>query len=156
MNQWIFAHTLEASDSVNKKDLKEERRVLEENQNKYANDLFANRESLLLKHKENIAVKGLSQQEQMEIYKEYKQNLDKIEVDYKENMQKAQSRFVKQTVTLCAICRTEMDCDDESKVTELKCRHEFHSDCLRLWFESNANVNTCPYCGSVCTLGTGT
>ena len=115
-NQWIFAHTLEATDSVNKKNLKEERRVLEENQNKYANDLFTNRESLLSKHKEDIAVKGLSQQEQMEIYKEYKQNLDKIEVDYKENMEKAQSRFVKQTVTLCAICREDMDCDDESEV----------------------------------------
>ena len=99
-------------------------------------------------------LKGLSQQEQMEIYREYKQDLDKIEVDYKENIQKAQARFIKQTVTECGICRTEMDCDDESKVTELNCGHEFHTDCVRPWFEGNSN--TCPYCRQVCTLGSGT
>ena len=96
MNHWIFAYTLEATDSVNKKNLKEEHRVLEENQNKYANDLHTNRESLFLKYKKDRTIKGLSQQEQMEVYKEYKQNLDKIEVEYKENIQKAQTRFMKQ------------------------------------------------------------
>ena len=154
MNQWIFAYTLEATDSVNKKNVEEEHRVLEESQNKYANDLHTNRESLFLKYKKDIALKGLSQQEQMEVYREYKRDLDKIEVDYKENIQKAQTRFIKQTVTECGICRTEMDCDDESKVTELNCGHEFHTDCVRLWFEGNSN--TCPYCRQVCTLGSGT
>ena len=150
-----FLHILsgEATDSVNKKNLKEERRVLEENQNKYAKDLHTNRESLSLKYKEDIAVKGLSQQEQIEIYREYKQNLDKIEIDYKENVQKAQSRFIEQTVTECIFCKTEMDCDDESKVTVLNCGHEFHTDCVRPWFERYSK--TCPLCGQVCTLWFG-
>ena len=154
MNQWFFAYTLEATDSVNKKNVEEDHRILEESQNKYANDLHTNRESLFLKYKKDRALKGLSQQEQMEVYKEYKQNLDKIEVEYKENIQKAQTRFIEQTVTECGICRTEMDCDDESKVTELNCGHEFHTDCVSPWFEGNSN--TCPYCRQVCTLGSGT
>ena len=99
-------------------------------------------------------VKGLSQQEQMEIFRQYNQKLDKIEVDYKENMQKAQSKFIEQTVTECIFCRTEMDCEDESKVTELDCGHEFHADCVRPWFERYSK--TCPLCGQVCTLGSGT
>ena len=98
-------------------------------------------------------MKGLSQQEQMEIYKEYKQNLDKIEVDYKENMEKAQKIFMEQTFTQCGICREEMDCNDESKVTTLNCGHEFHTDCLRQALEYK---NECPLCRRVCTVGPGT
>ena len=109
-----------------------------------------------MKYKEDIAVKRLSQQEQTEIYREYKQNLDKIEVDYKGNVQKAQSRFIEATVAECIFCRTEMDCDDEAKVTELNCGHEFHTDCVRPWFERLRYSKTCPLCGQVCTLGPGT
>ena len=151
-----FAHTLEAtgiSQSDNKKNLEEERRLLEENKNKYANDFLTNTESLSLKYKENIAVKGLSHQEQMEIYRKYKQNLDKIEVDYKKIIQKAQKRCMKQTITKCSICYTDMDCNDESLVTALQCGHEFHTNCMvsiQAWFEKNPN--TCPYCWQVCTL----
>ena len=98
-------------------------------------------------------LKGLSQQEQMEIYREYKQDLDKIEVDYKENIEKAQKLFMEQTYIQCGICITEMDCSDESKVTRLNCGHEFHTDCLRQALEYK---NECPLCRRVCTLEPGT
>ena len=166
--QWIFALALEeVPDTYNQKKLKEYRKVLEENQNKYANEFHTNKESLLSKYRENTSVKGLSHQEQKLIYVEYQQDLDKLQVDYKENLQKAQETFNEQIVIDCGICSTEMDCNDKSDVLALHCGHDFHTGCVREWLKRKSECPMCrrrcgilffsgKYNSSVCHLSSGT
>ena len=166
--QWIFALALEeVPDTYNQKKLKEYRKVLEENQNKYANEFHTNKESLLSKYRENTSVKGLSHQEQKLIYVEYQQDLDKLQVDYKENLQKAQETFNEQIVIDCGICSTEMDCNDKSDVLALHCGHDFHTGCVREWLKRKSECPMCrrrcdtlffsgKYNSSVCRLSSGT
>ena len=81
--QLFFVLALEeVTDTYNQKKLKEYRKILEETQNKHANEFHTNKESLLSKYRENILVKGLSQKEQKQMYEEYHQDLDQLQVDY--------------------------------------------------------------------------
>ena len=145
----IFLLALEeVPDTVNQKQLKEYRKVLEENQNKYANEFHINKENLLSKYREDTLVKGLSQQEQKLMYVKYQQELDKLQVDYNKNLQKAQATFNEQIVVECGICRDEMDCK-YLEVLALHCGHEFHTDCVKPWLEKKG---TCPYCRRSCNI----
>ena len=149
-SQWIFVLALdEVTDTYNQKKLKEYRKILEENQNKYANEFHTNKESLLSKYRENVLVKGLSEQEQKLMYVEYHQDLDKLQLDYNENLQKAQETYNEQIVIHCSICDTEMDCNDQSKVFALHCGHDFHTDCVKSWLEIKSE---CPYCRRSCSI----
>ena len=148
--QLFFALALEeVTDTYNQKKLKEYHKVLEENQNKYANEFHTNKESLLSKYRENTSVKGLSHQEQKLIYVEYQQDLDKLQVDYNEKLQKAQETYNEQMVIECSICRTEIDCNDKSEILALPCGHEFHTDCVKKWLEEKGE---CPYCRRGCSI----
>ncbi|XP_046402254.1 E3 ubiquitin-protein ligase RNF165-like [Ischnura elegans] len=42
----------------------------------------------------------------------------------------------------CAICLELLS----GPVKTLRCRHEFHSQCISQWFQSNNGVQTCPLC----------
>ena len=148
--QLFFVLALEeVTDTYNQKKLKEYHKVLEENQNKYANEFHTNKESLLSKYRENTSVKGLSYQEQKLIYVEYQQDLDKLQVDYNENLQKAQETFNEQIVIDCSFCLNKMDCNDKSEVLALHCGHDFHTDCVREWLKKKGK---CPLCRRSCSV----
>ena len=148
--QLFFVLALEeVTDTYNQKKLKEYRKILEETQNKHANEFHTNKESLLSKYRENILVKGLSQKEQKQMYEEYHQDLDKLQVDHNENLQKAQETYNEQIVIDCSICGTEMDCNDKSEVLALHCGHDFHTDCIKEWLEKKGE---CPYCRRRCSI----
>ena len=104
---------------------------------------------LLSKYRENILVKGLSQQEQKLMYAEYHQDLDKLQIDHNENLRKAQETYNEQIVIECGICRTEMDCNDKSESLALHCGHEFHTDCVSEWLKKKSE---CPYCRRPCSI----
>ena len=122
---------------------------MEEKQNKYANEFHRDKESILSNYRENISVKGLSQQEQKLVYVKYQQDLDKLQVDYNENLQKAQETYNEQIVIECDICGNEMDCDDKSEVVALHCGHDFHTDCVREWLKIKSE---CPMCRGRCAI----
>ena len=122
---------------------------MEENQNKYANEFHTDKERILSKYRENISVKGLSQQEQKLMYVKYQQDLEKLQVDYNENLQKAQETYNEQIVIECDICRLEMDCNDKSEVLALHCGHEFHTPCITQWLKQ---ASECPHCRTHCSI----
>lgn len=67
---------------------------------------------------------------------------------YKEELEK----IVKEKENSCTICSCGMEDND---ITQLKCGHKYHYDCIKMWYKSIAGNNynsgtvayrTCPYC----------
>jgi len=52
--------------------------------------------------------------------------------------------FAPQEIPDCSICLEKMDINSTTeKVTELKCKHSFHKQCVKDWFQV---INNCPLC----------